>query len=385
MITREAILIMKKRNFFLLFALTTALALAGCSAEEEAPAGEPDTSSNEPVIQVVTDDDASPTDAISVDSDDEEVRPGMYRSELTNEWIDEALKEQRPIAVMIDNEKTALPHYGVSQSDVVYEMTNSTANDGVTRLMVLFKDYNSIKQIGSIRSVRPTNLQIVPEWNAVICHDGGPFYIDDYMAKDYVENFSGTFSRVNNGKSREFTEYILEGDIDKNFESHPKYSRTYNDYYPGPHYQFTSASKPNDLSQYSDTKSATHIQMPYKHNKPYMDYDEGSGTYLYSEYGNKHTDPGNGDTQLSFKNILIQNCRYVQFDANGYMMFHSIDFNRDGYYITNGKCIPVTWTKEDELTPTRYYDKDGNEIVLNTGRTYVALVPDDIWSGLSIE
>ena len=377
---------MKKKNLFLMLALTAALVFSGCSKEEEAPATEPETTGNEPVIQVITDDDASaPAVSVETEAGDEETREGMYRSELTNEWIDEALKEQRPIAAMVDNEKTALPHYGLTQSDVVYEMTNSTANDGVTRLMVLFKDYNSVKQIGSIRSVRPTNLQIIPEWNAVICHDGGPFYIDDYMAKDFVENFSGTFSRVNNGKSREFTEYILEGDIDKNFASHPKYSKTYNDYYPGPHYQFTSESKPNDLSQYSDAKSCTHIQMPYKHNKPYMDYDEGSGTYLYSEYGMKHTDPGNGDQQLSFKNILIQNCRYVQFDSNGYMMFHSIDFNRDGSYITNGKCIPVTWTKEDELTPTRYYDKDGNEIVLNTGRTYVALVPDDIWSGLTIE
>ncbi len=377
---------MKKRNLFLMLALTAALVFGGCSKEEDTPETEPDTAGNEPVIQVITDDDApAPVASAETEAGDEETREGMYRSELTNEWIDEALKEQRPIAAMVDNEKTALPHYGLTQSDVVYEMTNSTANDGVTRLMVLFKDYNSVKQIGSIRSVRPTNLQIIPEWNAVICHDGGPFYIDDYMAKDFVENFSGTFSRVNNGKSREFTEYILEGDIDKNFASHPKYSKTYNDYYPGPHYKFTSESKPNDLSQYPDAKSCTHIQMPYKHNKPYMDYDPASGTYLYSEYGMKHTDPGNGDQQLSFKNILIQNCRYVQFDSNGYMMFHSIDFNRDGYYITNGKCIPVTWTKDDELTPTRYYDKNGEEIVLNTGRTYVALVPDDIWSGLTIE
>jgi hypothetical protein len=310
----------------------------------------------------------------------------MYRSELTNEWIDEALKDQRPIAAMVDNEKTALPHFGLSQSDIVYEMTNSTANDGVTRLMVLFKDYNSVKQIGSIRSVRPTNLQIIPEWNAVICHDGGPFYIDDYMAKDYVENFSGTFSRVNNGKSREFTEYILEGDIDKNFASHSKYSKTYNSYHSElPHYKFTSESKPNDLSQYSDAKSATKIQMPFKHNKPYFDYDASKGLYTYSEYGSTHVDAGNNNEPLTFKNLLIQNCRYVQFDANGYMMFHSIDFNRDGYYITEGKAIPVTWSKEDELSATRYYDKDGNEIVLNTGRTYVALVPDDIWSGLKIE
>ena len=375
---------MKKRSVMFLLMLSATLVFAGCNKEEETDI-EQSTATEEPVIQVISTEDATVSDNTAEDLGDDEYREGMYRSELTNEWVDEALKDQRPIAVMIDNEKTALPHYGVSQSDVVYEMTNSTANDGVTRLMVLVKDWASIKQLGSIRSVRPTNLQLCTEWNAVICHDGGPFYIDDYLAKDYVENFSGTFSRVDNGKSREFTEYILEGDIEKNFSSHSGYSKTYNDYYPGAHYQFTSASQPNELAEYSDATDATHIQMPYKHNKPYLDYDEAEGVYYYSEYGQKHTDPGNGDKQLSFKNLLIQNCRYVQFDENGYMMFHSIDYNRDGYYITNGKCIPITWSKEDELTPTRYYDSDGNEIVLNTGTTYVALVPDDIWSNLEIE
>ncbi len=380
---------MKKRSLFLMMILSTALVFGGCSKEEDTAPDTADEPADEPVIELITDDDQGPTVDIVADTGDDaqedEVREGMYRSELTNEWIDEALKDQRPIAAMVDNEKTALPHFGLTQSDVVYEMTNSTANDGVTRFMVLFKDYNSVKQIGSIRSVRPTNLQIIPEWNAVICHDGGPFYIDDYLAKDYVENFSGTFSRVNNGKSREFTEYILEGDIDKNFASHSKYSKTYNDYYPGPHYVFAPSGSPNELTQYSDAKSATHIQMPYKHNKPYLDYDASAGLYYYSEYGMKHVDAGNNNEQLSFKNLIIQNCRYVRFDDNGYMMFHSVDFNRDGYYITNGKAIPITWSKEDELTPTRYYDKDGIEIQLNTGRTYVALVPDDIWSGLTIE
>ena len=58
--------------------------------------------------------------------------------------------------------------------------------------------------------MRPTNILIASEWNAVICHDGGPFYIDEYMADPSVDNFSGTFSRVDNGKSREYTEYILQ-------------------------------------------------------------------------------------------------------------------------------------------------------------------------------
>ena len=379
----EGISIMKKKSLLLLLALSGALALGGCGKDKEEK--EPEAAFADPVIQVVTDDKVEPEEVVVDEvAVEEETREGMYRSELTNEWIDEAIKDQRPIAAMVDNEKTALPHYGVSRADVVYEMTNSTANEGVTRLMVLVKDWESITQLGSIRSVRPTNLQIVPEWNAVICHDGGPFYIDDYLAKDYVENFSGTFSRVDNGKSREFTEYICTGDLDKNFNN-KGYSRTYNDYYPGPHYQFTSENNPTDLSSDAKSIDATHIQLPYRHNKPYLDYDASTGLYYYSEYGQKHTDPGNNNEQLSFKNILLQDARYVQFDSNGYMMFHSIDFNRDGYYITNGKAIPITWSKEDELTPTRYYDMNGDMITLNTGTTYVALIPDDIWSGLEIE
>ena len=104
--------------------------------------------------------------------EDNENHDHMYRSELTNEWIDESLKDQRPIAVMIDNEKTALPHFGVADADVVYEIMNSTLNDRITRFMVVVKDWDKIEQLGSIRSARPTNFMLAAEWNAVLCHDG---------------------------------------------------------------------------------------------------------------------------------------------------------------------------------------------------------------------
>ena len=375
---------MRKKLMCILLAVTmSAMVFSGCDDDEK----EQVAAAPEPQIQVITD-----APAISIEQPvQEEVveeaplsRDGMYQSELTGLWIDEALKDQRPIAAMVDNEKTALPHYGLTNADIVYEITNSLANDGVTRLMVLVKDWGAITQLGSIRSTRPTNLQIAPEWNAVVCHDGGPFYIDDYLAKPYVENFSGTFSRVDNGKPREFTEYICTGDLDKNF-ANKGYSTTYNEYYPGEHFKFAPEESPITLDSYNGAKSATNIQMPYKHNKPYFEYDEASQTYKYFEYGQAHVDPGNNNEQLAFKNLLIQDARYVKFDDNGYMMFHSIDFNRDGWYITNGTAIPVTWSKDDELTPTKYYDLDGNEITINAGKTYIALVPDDLWSGLTIQ
>lgn len=226
---------MKKK---VLAAMIVAMALlSGCGGEEKE---EDQPQSLVPVVVDTPEPTPEPTEEPTPTPEPEETREGMYRSELTNEWIDEALQNQRPIAVMVDNEKTALPHYGLTEADIVYEMMNSTKNDRITRFMALVKDWAKIEQFGSIRSTRPTNIYLVGEWNAVLCHDGGPFYATDLIKeKDYCENFSGTFSRVNNGKPREFTEYIVTGDLEKNFNN-KKYSIEYNEHYTGPHYTFSN-------------------------------------------------------------------------------------------------------------------------------------------------
>lgn len=322
----------------------------------------------------------------------EEPREGMYRSELTNEWIDESLKDQRPIAVMVDNEKKALPHYGLTEADVVYEMMNSTLNGRITRFMAIVKDWGAIEQFGSVRSTRSTNIYLVGEWNAVLCHDGGPYYVmgnnTGYVGlikeKDYCENFSGIFGRVKNGKPREYTEYILPGDLDKGFDS-KKYSREYNEHYPGPHFTFSDTEI--DLADGSGSFDCTKIELPFPHNSSTLEYNEATGTYDYYEYGSAHLDPQHDNAPLTFKNLLIQSCSFVQLDENGYMVYNVIDNSgNSGYYITNGKAIKVTWYKASDTSPTKFYDDStGEEIKLNTGKTYIAIVPSDSWDDVVIK
>ena len=368
---------MKKRSMLLVAMMAAAaVGLTACGNKDV------ETADTTEVTEAVSETTGTETEEVA--SEEQEVLPeGMYRSELTNELIDENLKNQRPIAVMVDNESIALPHYGLSQADVVYEMMNSTLNGRITRFMVLVKDWENIEQLGSIRSVRPTNVILAAEWNAVICHDGGPFYIDQYLDEPCSDHFSGTFSRVNNGKSREYTEYILPGDLDKNFEN-SGVSKEYTQYYEGAHYQFASESNPVDLSSASDAIDATLVDLPFPHNGSYLEYDETNQVYNYSEYGKAHVDPGNNNQPLSFKNLLIQRAGFTQYDDHGYMIFDVITTG-GGYYVTNGKAIPVTWTKTSMTSPTRYYDAAGNEIKINTGKTYVALVPVDNWKELVIE
>lgn len=394
---------MKKRVIAVIMAAM--MVLAGCGGEGE---GDSPIQTIEPVAvdtpepTVEPGGDAQGGDSLDGDlageataepaQEPEEVREGMYRSELTNEWIDESLQNQRPIAVMVDNEKTALPHYGLTEADVVYEMMNSTLNGRITRFMAIVKDWGAIEQFGSVRSTRSTNIYLVGEWNAVLCHDGGPYYVMGnntgfvglIKEKDYCENFSGIFGRVNNGKSREFTEYILSGDLDKAFNS-KNYSREYNEHYPGPHFTFSDTEI--DLADGAGSFDCTKIALPFPHNKSTLEYNEATGTYDYSEYGEAHRDPQHGNAQLTFKNLLIQSCDFVQLDENGYMVYNVIDnTGNSGYYITNGKAIKVTWYKASDTAPTKFYDNStGEEIKLNTGKTYISIVPSDSWNDIVME
>ena len=79
-------------------------------------------------------------------------------------------------------------------------------------------------------------------------------------------------------------------------------------------------------------------------------------------------------------------CRNVDYiDENGYMYYDIIEKRGEGYYMINGKAEPITWRKVSATAPTEFFDEEGNELILNVGKTYIALVPSDAWSELVIK
>ena len=155
----------KKLLTIILFAAMACTSLVGCAKKEvvKEEVAEEAVDEEDVIPEEVPEEESEVVEAVV-----EEAPEGMYRSELTNEWIDESLQDQRPVAIMVDNELTALDHYGVTQSDIVYEIMNSTANGEITRFMCIVKDWENITQFGSIRSARPTHFMIAPEYNAIL-------------------------------------------------------------------------------------------------------------------------------------------------------------------------------------------------------------------------
>ncbi len=389
------------KKHFLIALAVCALAISACGSGESNEETTSTSTSTEASIIIKED----PVVVSSTEADEvkePENHDGMYRSELTNEWIDESLKDVRPVAVMVDNESIPLPHYGTSNSDIVYELMNSTANGRITRLMCIVKDYENIDVFGSIRSVRPTNIIIAPEYNAIIVHDGGPFYINEWFAYSNAgEHISGGMARIDRGNASFYEEYATNktysgvGEYAGNsYTSLPDriakagYSRTYNSNYMGEHFTFSDDKITLDGEE--NVINASKIDLPYPHNKSKLALNKETGLYDYYEYGERYVDAAYDDGRgLSFENLIIYCADFVQYDEHGYMCYYALDnaINKQiGYYVTEGKAVPITWSKKDMYHLTEFKNKaTGEDIVLNTGKTYITIVPQDVWNDLVIE
>lgn len=366
---------MKKLSLLLFISLTTALLLTACGKNSEKPS---DDIINGADIGLGNKTEEKTEPASSEISTEEESPDGKIRSPLTNEWIDAALENQRPIAVMVPNDTSALPHYSISNADILYEIM---VEGNITRLMMVIQDWQNLERIGNVRSARHYFVFAAYEWDSIFCHYGNPYHADFVLDRPETQRIngmaapSGVFFRTSDRKAPQ-NAYLSGEGILKAVDSY-QYPLTHTDNYEPNHYNFTPENAPNNLSDIAGSFNATKVDLSgaYPIDKPYFEYNEKDGLYYRYQYGKAHLDGANNEP-LAFKNILVQNTYYEVLDPKGYLSFQMHDTTKKGYFFTNGKGIPVTWKKTSDFGATRYYDTDGNEIILNTGKTMVCVVQD---------
>lgn len=371
---------MKRLQVLFLVALSSSLLLFGCGKSEETAV--------QPIVQPIVEqqpekeEDSSSEEAETEADLDTPPAEGMVRSRLTNEWVDENVANTRPVAIMIPNSKTA-SQYSISDASILYECN---VEGSMTRLMAVFEDWKNLEKVGNIRSCRDYYLYWAFEWDAIYIHYGGPFYIDDLVGRSDTQNINcidyGKASFRDTAKNSTDNAFT-SGSLIQDAINHYGYPLTYRDgYSDATHYQFAGSSEPNTLEQYSDAINASKIDLSpaYPVTNCYFIYNEETGLYdryqhLSGDSDGPHIDLAN-NKQLAFKNVLIQNTYFEVRDQKGYLSFQCHDTTRDGWFFTNGKGIHVTWEKTSDYGATRYYDDNGNEIKLNTGKTMVCIVED---------
>lgn len=289
-----------------------------------------------------------------------EVKEEVKKLQIINED-----SNSRPYAVVINNINVARKaQTGIGDAQVIYEVL---AEGGITRFVAIFKDKDT-SQIGTVRSARHNFLDIAFEYDAIFVHFGGSVYAYDDIKKLGVNDIDGmnskSFWRENPYKlASEHTAYTSL--VKLKSEASNKYKTT------------TSTEWPLNYSTDEinlDGIAATSIEVPFS-NYTKNSYKYDSETKMYKRYvnGSEHVDMKT-KKQYSFKNIIIARMNFGYTDSNYYLDIKDIG-SGSGYYITNGKAIEITWSKQDRKSKTIYKDKNGNEIKLNDGNTFIEYQP----------
>ena len=107
-------------------------------------------------------------------------------------------------------------------------------------------------------------------------------------------------------------------------------------------------------------------------------YNEEEKVYYKDHSGTKHMDVGTG-LQLSFDNLFFLETDIHIFagDTAGRKEIDIYADNYKGYYVTNGQIIEITWTKSSAFEPLIFKTLDGEELIINTGKTYIAVCTAD--------
>lgn len=293
---------------------------------------------------------------------------GKPVSYLTGEYIDAKRAERRPVAVMYNNIINAIPHSGISNADVLYE---SPVEGSITRIMGIFDNYDKLKKIGSVRSCRIYYCRFALEWDAIYCHYGQSKYALDFLKSDKIDNvgsynagnyFYRTSDRV--APHNCFTSGKEINDAIKSLGYRKKYNKDYNG-----KFQFTH---PETQVELNSTKKASKVALGYPVNQPWFEYNAENGQYYRYQYGDKHIDDQNNE-QLHCSNIIIQFVNATLY-PDGKSLDMTLTGQGSGWFVTRGKAEKVTWKKEEQNGQTKYFDKDGKEITLNTGKTWICMV-----------
>ncbi len=318
--------------------------------ETETPA-EPETEA-EPMAQ-------KPEDRVEVD--------GKIRSYLTGEMVDVKKANRRPLAIMMSNDKEAMPNYGINRAGVVYEApVEATMN----RYMAIIEDYDDLDRIGSVRSCRTYYVYFAREFDAIYAHFGQSTFAKPYLK--YIDNINGiegigsvAYYRSKDKKSPHNAYGSFEG-IQKAIKQ-LGYSQEYSDSYQG-HYRFVVDGAQINLE---NSLEAYKVLPGYAYNKPSFVYNEEDGLYHRYQYGDVHR--GN-EGPIAVKNIIFQYCAFGYYATTQYRNV-DVHTGQYGYYITNGRAIPITWEKDGDFGVTHYYNAEHEEIILNQGKTWVCIIP----------
>lgn len=286
--------------------------------------------------------------------DEPEVPPEPVYSQLMGIEVDPEVAERPILGIMIENSTFARPQTGVGSAGIVFE---SVTEGGITRYLTMFQE-NFPKEVGPVRSIRPYFVNWMMGFDTSIAHVGG-----SAPALDLVEQ--------RNAKTLSQFAY-----------PEPYYRRSDRE---SPHDMYARTKDLRDLQQKLGHKTAEFKEIPRSADSPSQTpnatkininysgpdfavefrYDKTSNSYKRFLAGTPDVD---ADTkkQITVKNLVVLKMSGPIVEALG---TGQVVIYKDGTF------QKATWKQSTFRERVVLADSQGNEIPLNRGNTWFAVVP----------
>lgn len=374
-----------KRVLLILVALCLLLCACNSQPEETQPSMAHNT---EPTVPATTEATVppttqAPTEPATEPSTAPSTEPNqpselLYTHPLTGEKLAQPATA-RPVAVVINNIRSAQPMHGIGQADVLFEIT-AEGGGTITRMLGIFTDLENVETIGSIRSARTYLISLGRSFDAPIIHCGASKYgYEEFTTTKWShldEIYSGGYfyrnqERIKAGYATEHTLFANGSDLMKGLKD--KGIKLSYDSEADFGFSFTEnvdlggeSAKEISFRFYSNGKGTT------------LSYDEATGMYHITQTWYEGTDrtellaDANTGEAVPFRNAFILHAKTT---TDGYRMFATLTGEGKGYYACGGQIIPVIWHRDSISDPFYFTLEDGTPVSLGVGKTYIGILP----------
>ncbi|MCH5317220.1 MAG: DUF3048 domain-containing protein [Eubacterium sp.] len=288
----------------------------------------------------------------------------------------------RPIAVVVDNASGARPQYNLDAADIVVE---GEVEGGETRMLWLFSDMTDLPELlGPTRSARPSYVQFSELFDAIFIHFGGSHSKGDYVggyeviAADNVDDIDGMktsacFKRTSD-KHSPHNAALLGNKLIDVIES--KGYRTKMD-----QNSFADLSFNESVIPVSSTAcSGATVKFSSR---------TRSHTFAYNEAEKVYTNQSDYGTPVRFTNVIVMFAQseyivkydYKQQGKNETYLNYSLT-SGTGKLLSCGTEVDFTWSVDNGKLS--FKDTAGNQLDLNPGKSYLALVSSNNGGSVSV-
>jgi len=264
----------------------------------------------------------------------------------------------RPALVLkIDNHPRARPQVGINQADIVWE---ELVEGSITRLAATFQEQVPAV-VGPVRSARTGDIDLISQLNVPLFGASGANRgvleaLADAPIVDVNALVAGGYFRANGRRAPH------------NLFANPNTLYTYGD----------NAGIPTQLMSYRDVGApAAGTQAAG------VDIDWGNTQVTYrwngvgwqrNQNGTVHVD----DTGVAVAppNVIVQITPYGVSGADAESPEAITVGSGVAYFYTGGNVIEGTWSRTSATDRIVYLDRDGAEVLLAPGRTWIAVAPE---------